>query len=417
MPSRSPSRPLPTPSPTPGPGSRTHGPRRPGRGTAITVAALATLLAATPWLPDRVTPPSAEAPGLALAATAGPGRVTPTMQAEIDRVVTEGKQHGRTSAAAGPATLVDQGLRCADLDGQRYCLGIGFTTRTEEELTAELSASARSAAPATESTGDLATVDALRQRARMSPTARAALERRELTEAATSVAKVWVMRHQVEGAPLPEGFAERHPEAFVPADSENAASLAATSYPRSDTVLSNKQVRSQTRSYWCGPATMQMIAWGWEGRKRTQKRWARRLGTTTSGTAITEMVRVVNRYTGWDRDDRAGKYITLDVGDYRFRKWYRLIKRHIHDYRAPVVMHPILLKRYFPYLDDDASGHFQAGRGYRVKPNGAKKIGYFEPWDQSRFDPSEPYIARVQWRSAYKSFRANKAHFQHNIGV
>ena len=38
--------------------------------------------------------------------------------------------------------------------------------------------------------------------------------------------------------------------------------------------------------------------------------------------------------------------------------------RHVVDYRAPLVLHPILLKRYYPYLDDDASGHFQVGRGY-----------------------------------------------------
>ena len=38
--------------------------------------------------------------------------------------------------------------------------------------------------------------------------------------------------------------------------------------------------------------------------------------------------------------------------------------RHIVDYRSPLVLHPVLLKRYYPYLDDDASGHFQVGRGY-----------------------------------------------------
>jgi hypothetical protein len=91
--------------------------------------------------------------------------------------------------------------------------------------------------------------------------------------------------------------------------------------------------------------------------------------------------------------------------------------RHIVDYRAPLVLHPILLKRYYPYLEDDASGHFQVGRGYDKNGDGPLKLGYFEPWNQQRFDPSEPYIARVQWRDAYRSYRANRAHFQHNIGV
>jgi len=44
-------------------------------------------------------------------------------------------------------------------------------------------------------------------------------------------------------------------------------------------------------------------------------------------------------------------------------------------------------------------------------------LGYFEPWDQQRFHPDEPFIARVQWRNAFKSYRANRAHFQHNLGV
>jgi hypothetical protein len=91
--------------------------------------------------------------------------------------------------------------------------------------------------------------------------------------------------------------------------------------------------------------------------------------------------------------------------------------RHIVDYKAPVVLHPILLKKYYPYLDDDASGHFQVGRGYDKRGRKPLALGYFEPWNQQRFDPSEPYIDRVQWRTAYKSFRANQDHFQHNIGV
>ena len=129
------------------------------------------------------------------------------------------------------------------------------------------------------------------------------------------------------------------------------------------------------------------------------------------------MVRVVNRNTGYDRKRRAGPYIVLDISDWAFGKWLLLQMRHIKDYRAPLVLHPVLLKKYYPYLDDDASGHFQVGRGYDKRGKKPAAIGYFEPWNQQRFDPSEPYISRVQWRSAYKSYRANRAHFQQNIGV
>ena len=77
----------------------------------------------------------------------------------------------------------------------------------------------------------------------------------------------------------------------------------------------------------------------------------------------------------------------------------------------------MLLTKYYPYLDDNGSGHFQVGRGYDKKGTKADLLGYFEPWNQQRFDRSEPAIARVQWRNAYKSYRANLAHFAHNIGV
>lgn len=188
-------------------------------------------------------------------------------------------------------------------------------------------------------------------------------------------------------------------------------------YPRRVAILNPKQVASQNRTYWCGPTSMQMIAWGWRDRHQKQRHWARRLHTTSSGSSVYDMVRVVNQSTGWDREDHAGPYIVLDIGRYGFRKWMLLMMRHLADYHAPVVLHPVLLKRFYPYLDDDASGHFQVGRGYTKRGAKPDLLSYFEPWNQQRFDPSEPYISRVQWRNAYKSYRANQAHYAHNVGV
>ena len=149
----------------------------------------------------------------------------------------------------------------------------------------------------------------------------------------------------------------------------------------------------QTRTYYCGPTSMQMIAWGWTGREQSQEHWASRLGTTSSGSSISEMVRVTNEDTGWDRKDYAGPYIVLDIGHWSYGKWWLLNMRHVFDYKAPLILHPILLKQFYPYLDDDASGHFQVGRGYRKNGDKMNLIGFFEPWNQQRFDPSEPYIS------------------------
>src|SRR4051794_3126482 len=294
----------------------------------------------------------------------------------------------------------------------------------------------------------------------MTPRARAAADRAELESAATAVAKVWVLRHEIQGVPLPDGFLAEHPEArraasasarrptatptpttpaspsptspvqpaantsasATPTTTPTAAPPAAVAktirdYPRRVEILNTKQTSEQTRTYYCGPTSMQMITWGWAGKARSQEHWAAKLGTTTSGTGMTDMVRVVNAHTGYDRPRYAGTYVTLDIGDWSYKQWMLLMMRHVADYHAPVVLHPILLKRHYPYLDDDASGHYQVGRGFDKNGRRPALLGYFEPWNQQRFDPSEPYINRVQWRNAYKSYRANQDHFLHNVGV
>ena len=349
----------------------------------------------------------------------GPSPITPAARAEIDRVLDAGPD--RTLARVGTDRQAAGLLRCATFEEQQYCLGRGWTDAPESELTTEATTvSARTTSG--ETTGDLTDADLLARRAAMAPAELRAEEREELEDAARSVAKVVLLRHQYLGEPLPDGFLERHPEAR--AGSTELATSSRTSgdktmkdYPERATVLRKGRTAEQVRTYWCGPTTMQMSAWGWRGERQRQLHWARRLGTTTNGTGISDMVRVVNDATGYDRRAYAGDYIVLDISRWSYQQWMLLQMRHVKDYRAPLVLHPVLLKRYYPYLDDDASGHFQVGRGYDKNGDRPGDIGYFEPWNQQRFDPSEPYIKRVQWRRAYKSFRANKAHFQQNIGV
>ena len=354
----------------------------------------------------------------------GPGTISEQDRAAIDELLAQSPQNVQ---AQRPTALARDLVRCAVFEGQQYCLGVGWTEAEREVVQARV-ATARphnARAASTESTGDLATAELLEQRAAMPAGERLAGERAELEAAARSVAKVVLLRHQVLGEPLPAGFLERHPEARAPSSTTSKRTTTTTStktkglkdYPRSSKVLNWKQIRAQRTTYWCGPTTMQAIAWGWQGKRRTQGHWADKLGTTSSGTAISEIVRVVNAATGYDEAEYAGKYIVLDISDWSFKKWMLLQMRHIEDYRAPVVLHPILLRKFYPYLDDDASGHFQVGRGYDKNGKKPAKLGYFEPWNQQRFDPSEPYIARVQWRRAYQSYRANQAHPHQNIGV
>ena len=312
----------------------------------------------------------------------------PLAEAEIERVLAEGDV--RVPPGADVATLVRALVRCANFGAERYCLHLGWTDRSEGAVRRAAVRAATYRAAGSEQTGDLPLAAELRGAAGLPLPERRAAERRELTLAAAAAGK---------------------------ASAVDQRTKTIKDYPRRGVVLDPAEVTEQRRSYWCGPTSMQMIHWGWHHSKRSQGYWADRLGTTTSGTSISSIVEQVNATTGWDRDSRAGPYIVLDVSGWSFRDWMLLQIRHIVDYRAPVVLHPILLKRFYPYLDDDASGHFQVGRGYDKRGDRPTTLGYFEPWNQQRFDPSEPYIARVQWRMAYRSYRANLAHPHQNIGV
>lgn len=434
------------------------------RTIVIVVGALVLLLALTPFVPrggddEGIRPSGQGEPSYRPARTAGSSAITADARAEIERVVAAGRQVGRLSVKASPEQVAASLVRCAEFEGQRYCLGTGWTEDTEDEVRARVVTAARAAAARSAAgvvnTGDLDARSELLRVARMDPAARAAADRAELRMAARSVAKVWLLRHEIEGVPLPDDFLAEHPEARVaepedaervqPASTPNTAVptrtpsptksptrnptrnpsqsptkapvKSAADYPRRWQILDGKDTAEQTRSYWCGPTSMQMIVWGWRHRQQSQDHWAARLHTTTSGTSITEMVRVVNKATGWDKQRYAGPYVVLDIGGYSFKQWMLLMMRHVHDYKAPVILHPILLKRFYPYLDDDASGHYQVGRGYAKRGKKPDQLGYFEPWNQQRFDYSEPYIARVQWRDAYKSYRANQTHYAHNVGV
>jgi Peptidase_C39 like family len=387
--------------------------------------ALLSLVTSPLGQPANAQPPSSAALPTLVGAdlsevTAGRGALTAAAQDEIDRVLA-----GSTTpvvSRSNPAALASAGVRCANFEGQRYCLGLGWTTDTEKQAQIRIATAATETlgvrrAQRPEKTGDRDALALLRQRAKMSAAQRAQSERRELTAAARSVAKVWLLRHQIQGTPLPAGFLANHPEVTARGGDPVAPTKTAKDYPRSAEILHEDRVNDQRRSYWCGPATMQMIAWTKYQPMVRQAYWAKRMRTTSSGSNITDLVRVINNKTNWDVPSRAGAYVVLDIKSFTFPQWVNLMRRHVVDYRAPVVLHPVLLKEFYPYLDDDASGHFQVGRGYDNNGSAPTKISYFEPWNQQRFDPSEPYIERVQWRNAYKSYRANKEHFLHNVGV
>ena len=270
------------------------------RRTAVLAACLVTLgatLVATPAANARSVQQVAQPASVNLSdATAGRGVLTTKARAEIQRVLAS-TTDARISIRSSPAALANDAVRCAVFEGQRYCLGLGWTTATQTVARTRVATAATAARDVrrtgkVEATGDRDALAKLRYRASLSPEARAKADRRELKAAARSVAKIWLLRHQIQGTPLPAGFLEAHPEITarsggVTADGNaidpDAPIKTAQDYPEEADVLSEKRVNDQRVTYWCGPTTMQMIAWRKHVPARHQRYWAKRLHTTTSG--------------------------------------------------------------------------------------------------------------------------------------
>ena len=368
---------------------------------------------------------------------------------------------GRTGTKAAPRPRRrPQLVRCADFEGQRYCLGVGWTDDTEAEVRARVCHGRPGLRPRHRrtNTGDLDAAAALARRARMSPApAPRPRPRRARPSAARSVAKVWLLRHEIQGVALPAGFLDRHPEARRPRPPPAGprsrrparpptptanASATPTTRPQADSdrhVLADGRGAGQDPARLPAPGRDPQPAPGRRadphllvrpdldaddrvglGRQRPAARptGPSKLGTTTSGTAITAMVRVVNHNTGWDRAKYAGTYITLDIGSWSYHQWMLLMMRHIVDYRAPVVLHPILLQAVLPLPRRRRLRALPGRPRLRQERQEARPARLLRAVEPAALRPLRAlHRPASSGASAYKSYRANQDHFQHNVGV
>ena len=256
-------------------------PPAPDRRTVAAAAlALTLLLAGAPFLPDSSSRPGPVAPGGETAralpgGAAGAGSVTPAMRAEIERVVAEGAR--RRVGRSGTYALARAAARCATFEGQRYCLGLGWTTSTQEAAAARLAGAATTASRRrrSTSTGDL---DADGDAAPAPALARRRTRRRGAGRAHACRA---LGRQGVAAPPRDPGrpAAGRLPGA-APRGGDWTARSTARRFGETTRESSRSSARSrsapQNLTYYCGPTTMQMIGWGWRDRRQAQSLWADR---------------------------------------------------------------------------------------------------------------------------------------------
>jgi hypothetical protein len=277
-------------------------------------------------------------------------------------------------------------LRCFDLGGPSYCLGIGFTGSAQDSrrLTSEL---ATRAAADDGHGGAMSAATFVQQRAALSDEDRVAAELAEIDVAIDGRDKAGDVAAQLT----------EQPRVTKP-----------TNY-----IMYGYETR-QNRSYWCGPATFQSIDWADDKQQDTQASWAADLGTTTGGTAITSMVKLTNSKTGWDV--AAGAYIVQSVASWSSSQFFTVHRNHLGDADpAPVIEHPKLLRTYFPYLKYNHSGHFTVGRGYASSNS---SISYFEVFNERDWNSSGNTTWGVRAVPAATLLAATKANTSFkNIGL
>jgi hypothetical protein len=297
------------------------------------------------------------------------------------------------ASAAKQSTPV---MRCFQLEAENYCLGLGFVDKVPTAATISALATAPANKSAGSSTGALSPSDFVAARAAMSDRARLSAELDEMWTA-------WAGRDKARSLRT----------ATPVTKSAVTMSALAVRTPPAEFAMMGGYATSQERGYWCGPATYQSIDWADDKYKDPQKNVAVVLGTTSSGTSISRMVRQTNVATNWDR--AAGTYIVQSVSGWTTQKFFAAHQSHLGDGTpGPVIEHVQLLRRYFPYLAFNHSGHYQVGRAYS-KTKGT--IGIFEVFNERRFNSRGHVTNGAKNIPASAMFNATLANKFKNIGL
>jgi hypothetical protein len=391
--------------------------------------------ASPPTAPPSTAPPTT-------APTSGVPREAPARSwSQVVKQVTESSPGDVQLRSADSSAQAASMLRCFKLDTENYCLGLGFVSQVptgaqRHALMAEpnLRASDDVGAEQDIPTGDLTPAAFVAQRAAMPKSRRVTAELDEMQAAWNGREKARELRELAESdtpppnpEPSPASTPDSTPEptptveptpvptrtapTVGPATPVPSTPVAPVAAPASAYIMKGFQT-SQEKGYWCGPATFQSIDWADDNQKDTQASWAKDLGSTSSGTAISAMVKQTNLKTAWPKT--AGTYIVQNVANWNAQTFFTVHQKHLGVYKAPVIEHVQLLKRYFPYLAFNHSGHYQVGRGYD-KAKGT--IAIFEVFNERRFNSRGNVTDGPKNIPASALFNATLANSFKNIGL
>lgn len=326
---------------------------------------------------------------------------------------------------ASAADLVKHLVRCVDLDGETFCLNLGFVDQSPAAVQRRVISAMRSS-PVSQ-TGAMSMRQLLKIRAKLTPQERQEAEVTEVKRAVRSLGKIKWLGYVGKGKAPPESLFERYPKldavrrrAIARGGARRMARVA-RGRSVSHKIMRNSDARRQVRSYWCGPATMQMIDGGDDRHFESQLSWAHDLNTEAHGaTAINDINFQINHKTRWD--NRARRYRRVSVAGWSPDRFYRTVTHQTGFLGAPWVQHPSLDERWHAYLSaesHDYGGHFQVGRGYARRARDGQRFAHIlEPFnepDWTRYTKRTWGPRRIKLGNALRANWDNNA-FQ-NIGL
>jgi hypothetical protein len=300
-------------------------------------------------------------------------------------------------------------VRCVDLDGEDYCLNVGFVDDAESPgLRADLVRQVLTAPSS--NTGDMTLTQRLKQLAGMSDIDRANAEATELSAAAAAVNKAKALTAARAGAST-TSMSETSAGEFVamvePPDSGGVGTWK---------ILPADAARRQVKFYYCGPATLQMIDGADDGGYDTQASWASDLGTEAAGaTWIGDMVAQINAKTSWP--SKGGNYVIRNISGWDKEQYWSVVTAQLSS-GAPYAEHPLLRNEWYPYLSTTGGygGHFQVGRGWERASDGTRYIHIFEPYNEPDWSSYTTTTWGARRTTLAKVLAANLAN-QANIGI
>ncbi len=314
-----------------------------------------------------------------------------------------------TTLAAPSATAVpsvDDLFVCETIGGENFCTDMGFIDpETEKIVRAEFAAAVGKPIP--NSGGDTSVEAMVTELLAMSPVELKAHQDAQLVDARESV---W-----------PEDL-------LVDVEEPAAKGLISPQKIGNPLPIWNLQVPGltglkvstfkQTKDYYCGPASLALIARA-NGVTKSQATWANALGTTEhSGTGLANIVAEINKNKSWLKS--GSKYKVLNVSKMSESDFKVHYKTRINGNRA-IVLHPKLHKKFFSYLKFDHGGHFQVGYGYTNT-----HVKFIEVYNEADFmgkdSKGNPKGANsagyktIKWKQALESTTVGTTTALHTIG-